>query len=183
MKRGRGNRTSRAHQESRRAKAVDLMEKGLTQDEVIFHLGCSEATLVRDLAVLTERFKLESGPVYQELKKAQRAIYELMEKALLEGRIDPQTATAWRQIRDSVAELDGLNSPSRSVSISVDAGEKLVGYRRFCHETRFLSTEQLEQVFAFAATINVPPPMRVIGPPESCELWGDEQQQLLEGAE
>jgi len=93
------------------------MEKGLTQEEVIAALGCSEATLVRDLTKLCERFRGENSSKYQEFVQAQLGVFELMEKSLLDGKIDAPTANAWRQIRDSVSNLLGLNAPTRNIGI------------------------------------------------------------------
>jgi len=176
--RSRGNRTSKATQETRQARAADMLNLGFTHHEVSSMLGVSPSTTWRDLEALTVRFKAEAGPAYAEFVKAQVAVFELMEKSLAEGKIDHQTANSWRGIRDSISDLLGLNAPSRSVSVTVDAEEALVGYKRFRYETRFMSQEQLEQVYAFTKTLNVPPTPVRIGPPETSPLWGGEKKPL-----
>jgi hypothetical protein len=181
MTRPRGDKTSKADQEARRKATADLMADGFSHAEATDILGVKPSTVWRDLAVLTERFKEASGPKYQEFVAAQVAVFELMEKSLIEGKIDHQTSNAWRGIRSEISTLLGLNAPSRSVSVTVDAEEGLVGYKRFRYETRFLSQEQLEQVYAFTKKLNVPPTVQVIGPPSSSPLWEEPKQPLGEG--
>src|SRR5882762_5433957 len=179
MTRQRGNKSPKAAVNARQEKAVDLIDVGFTPAEVTDILGVSPSTMKRDLGALVDRFKSDWGATkYQEIIAAQVAVFELMEKSLVEGSIDAQTATAWKGIRSEISTLLGLNAPSRSVSVTVDAEEALIGYKRFRYETRFMSQEQLEQVYAFTKTLNVPPTPVRIGPPETSPLWGGEKKPL-----
>ncbi len=71
MSRPRGNRSSEAKIEERRARAVKLMNEGKKQGEVADQLRVSRSTLWRDLAKLRERFTEENSEAFTEYRKAQ----------------------------------------------------------------------------------------------------------------
>ncbi len=183
----RGKPTTKAARAKRQAKAVGLMNDGIKPADIPGVLGISRMTFWRDLQTITERFQSESADAVEQYKRAQLAVFELMERSLLEGQIDTDTAREWRGIRAQISKLLGLNAPQRTITATVNADvdpTTLGRYSRFCHETRHLTDEQLEKVYEFARPMNVYTPATNLGPPATSELWDqDEPLQLTDGAE
>ncbi|MGH9499637.1 MAG: HTH domain-containing protein [Terriglobales bacterium] len=119
--RPRGNKTSKAAREQRRSSVVEVLKEQptATNQDLAAQAGVSLATVKRDLADLRERFSLVTDASYEEFKKAQLAVFELIERNLVAGTVAPEVAREWRGIRSEISQLLGLNAPSRSIHANV----------------------------------------------------------------
>jgi hypothetical protein len=159
MTRPRGNATSKAHRAARQAAVVEKIKDKVPQTAIAAALGVSRTTIFRDLGALLVKFEAQNGPAYEQFKRAQLQIFELMERALLEGKIDTDVAREWRSIRSEISKLLGINSESRSVlqvSAAIDP-EKLVGYRQFVYETRNVPAESFARIWQLCRDLSVRP--------------------------
>ncbi len=162
MSRPRGNKTSKATREQRRSSVVEVLKENpaIKQGDLADVTGVSLATVKRDLAELRERFSLVTDAKYEEFKKAQLAVFELIEKNLVEGEIPPDVAREWRGIRSEISQLLGLNEPSRSISARVSANA-LPNYGPAAHPELWqlheacvdLNPDQVVEVVRFAKSI------------------------------
>jgi hypothetical protein len=167
---------------ARRREAVAGMLGTKTQAEIAEVVGAPLRTIERDTAALRRNFR--DGEQFAEFVKGLVELYISDYEETRACTLPPEVSSACRGILDSIARITGANAPSKSLSVSVDASgdpAKLIGYRKFVYETRFLDGDSLEQVFAFCRTLNTPPPARVFNPPTTSELWEDEPKQLIEG--
>ena len=171
MSRPRGNKTSKAERAERQAKALELMKTGATQDAIAEILGVSRMTFWRDLQTIEARYVEGSAADVAAFKKSQYDALMRIESATAEGSIEPDVANALVRIRDSVARLLGLDSPTKSIHATVNANidpAKLVGYRKFLYVTRHLSEADVER-FVFPFCQQLPPsvtPQHLLEPSE-----------------
>jgi hypothetical protein len=110
-------------------------------------LGVSRWTIYRSLKPLVEQMRDTNPEKFLEGRLQQKAVYELMEQALVEGTIPPDVARAWQSIRDSISRLMGYDAPSKSVHVNV-ATNTAVQYR-FLEHSHGLRADQIEEVFRF----------------------------------
>jgi DNA-binding Lrp family transcriptional regulator len=185
MIRPRGNKTSKAAREQRRSAVVEVLKDSpnMTNKELADRAGVSLATLKRDLAELRERFSSVTDGHYEEFKKTQLTVFELIERNLVEGSIAPDVAREWRGIRSEISQLLGLNAPRRSESLNfnIDSDpQKLGPYQWFCHVTRGLSLEELRHPITDVCdrlrADKKPEPMPQ--PPKDSPLWHKERKEL-----
>jgi hypothetical protein len=173
---------SKAAVAPRRTKVAELLKEGKSLPEIAEETATPYGTIRRDALRLHEGAQLTQQAYHQQYREIVRKdLLMLRERA--EELSGKDLIDAALSVLDRICKLDGLNAPSKSLSVSVDASgdtAKLVGYRKFVYETRFLDADSLEQVFAFARTLNVSPASRVFNPPATSELW-DETPQLTEG--
>jgi DNA-binding Lrp family transcriptional regulator len=187
MTRPRGNKTSNAGREQRRSTVAEVLKENPTirQGDIAEVTGVSLATVKRDLVELRERFSLITDERYEEFKKAQLAVFELIERNLVEGTIPPDVAREWRGIRSEISQLLGLNAPRRteSVNVNVEADpQKLGPYQWFCFISRDLSFEEIKGPIAEvcdrfrAGREREPMPQ----PPKDSPLWRPAVKELPE---
>jgi hypothetical protein len=192
MSRARGNKSSKAAIASRQAKEREMIEENpgvldqLTQAEIAQAVGATNRLQVqRDLAQISKPLQLENSTAFEQIKRAQLQTYELMERSLIEGKISPDIAREWRGIRSEVSRLLGLNAPTKTISATVNADvdpATLPEYRRWLFETRYMSKDGHEKVYAYirAERLNVREAVAV-EVPTSSPLWNDAPKQLEEG--
>jgi AcrR family transcriptional regulator len=187
MMRPRGNKTSKATRERRRSAVIDVLKESpnMTNKDLADQTGVSLATVKRDLADLRERFRSVTDARYEEFKKAQLAVFELIERNLVEGNIPPDVAREWRGIRSEISQLLGLNAPRRSESVNfnVEADpQKLGPYQWFCYVTRGLSLDEIRQplteVCERIRAEKKPEP--IPQPPKDSPLWHSQRKELAE---
>jgi Winged helix-turn-helix DNA-binding len=154
MTRPRGNATSKAHRESRRATVVEVLKENpaIVQADLAEVTGVSLSTVKRDLAELRERFSHITDERYEEFKRAQLAVFELIERNLIEGEISPEVSREWRGIRGQISELLGLNAPKRAVVGHVSAPSDPV-FLKFKEAVWNLTDEQIHEVLTFAKNL------------------------------
>jgi hypothetical protein len=116
--------------------------------------------------------------------KAQYEVLLKMERAAVEGTLDPDVINAWNRVRESIARLLGLNAPVRSeaVNVNVEADpQKLGPYQWFCFISRDLSFEQIKGPIAEVCdrlrAEKEPEPMPQ--PPKDSPLWHPTPKELL----
>jgi hypothetical protein len=132
-------------------------------------MGVSRWTIYRSLKPLVEQMRETNPEKFLEGRLTQKAVYELMEEALVSGKIEPDVARAWQSIRDSISRLMGYDSPSKSVHVSVTANTA-VQYR-FLERAHGLTADQIESVFKFMDAL----------PRASVSIAGCYPKQLTEG--
>jgi hypothetical protein len=162
MSRPRGNVTSKAQREVRKATVVEKLQESpnLTNQQLANETGVSLATVKRDLAELRQRFSLVTDERYEEFKQAQLAVFELIERNLVEGSVTPEVAREWRGIRSEISQLLGLNAPSRSIQAHVSNQSRLPTptenprFWRFKSCVERLDDVLFEQVCTYAKRLN-----------------------------
>src|SRR5437016_6637087 len=75
------------------------------QKKIAAQLGVSRWTVYRSLKPLVEKMRETNPEKFIEGRLAQKEVYELMERALVEGKIPSDVARAWQSIRDSISRL------------------------------------------------------------------------------
>jgi hypothetical protein len=138
-------------------------------------LGVSRWTIYRSLKPLVEKMRETNPEKFLEGRLQQKAVYELMEQALVEGTIEPDVARAWQSIRDSISRLMGYDAPSKSVHVNVST-DGTGRFHKFVQSVAGLSEAQLEQVFAFAAALEREPLAMPAGPPPLMLESGDVEE-------
>jgi hypothetical protein len=147
---------------SRRARVLQLFREGkstraaskiLKQEG--FGLGTSQPNVAKDLMALrldfADRVPQEREAAYGELKAL---------KAFIAGSDDlgtGETVDKLLAVHDRLSRLLGLDAPTKSVSAKVDLEvdpAKLVGYRRFVHETRYIAESDMEKLWAVCRQLN-----------------------------
>jgi hypothetical protein len=148
----RGDRKSDAAVEQQLEEIIDLANelpggpyKYGNQKKMADQLGVHRTTIYRNLKPLVEQMRETNPEKFIEGRLAQKEVYELMERALIEGKIPADVARAWQSIRDSISRLMGYDAPSKSLHVSV-AANTAVQYR-FLEHSHGLSAEQIEDVF------------------------------------
>jgi hypothetical protein len=169
--------------EARRKKITEIIKDTGTKPtpEVI---GVSRATLWRDLTALESQGQLAiSEQDRREMVKAQYEVLLKMERAAVEGTLDPDVINAWNRVRESIARLLGLNAPVRSeaVNVNVEADpQKLGPYQWFCFISRDLSFEEIKspisEVCDRLRAEKEPEPMPQ--PPKDSPLWHPTPKEL-----
>lgn len=152
MNRGRGDRQSKAAIEGRRETLAKMLKHGLSASDAQEALKASRSTIWRDLEKLRLSFSASAPAEFEEYRKAQLAVLERIEQAIIEGMIEPDVANAWRAVRADISKLLGLDAASKSVHVSVvDEGSSL--FLRFKKAVAGLDEVQLEQELEHLASI------------------------------
>jgi hypothetical protein len=155
----------RAAQEEREVKIIDALKKGKGVQKMAAEMQVHRNTIWADLKALRDKCKIGSGPEFEAYRDAQLQVLERIEQSIIEGHIRPDVANAWRAVRQDIANLIGLNAPSKSVSVKVDA-ESSPLFLKFKKACAGLADEQLEEVLQFAAD-----QPRAARKPERNESW------------
>jgi hypothetical protein len=136
-----------AKTEARREKVAEVLASPgkRTRIQIAEEVGTNLAAVKRDLAVLATRFKDSADGVFAEAKAQQLAIFELMEESLISGQAEPDVVNSWRQIRESISKLLGLDAPTKHLTARVDGTDL-----RFKAAIAGLSEAQMEEVYLFA---------------------------------
>ena len=173
----RGDRKSDAAVAQQLEEIIDLANslpggyyKRGNQKEIAAQLGVDRTTVYRSLKPLVEKMRETNPEKFIEGRLAQKEVYELMERALIEGKIPPDVARAWQSIRDSISRLMGYDAPSKSITAHVTANTS-VQYR-FLEHSHGLSADQIEEVFKFMDALprrKVTIDMSGFGPPQLTE--------------
>jgi len=75
-------------------------------------------------------------------------VLERIEQAIVEGVVPPDVANAWRAVRADISRLLGLDAPSKSLSVKVDA-ESSPLFLRFKKSIAGLDELRLEEAFKY----------------------------------
>jgi Homeodomain-like domain len=151
MKR-RGNKTSKAEREERRARALQLMKDGKNQSQIAEELRVSRQTFWRDLQAIEARYVAGSSEDVKQFKEAQYQALIKIEEATAQGTIEPEVANALTRIRESVAKLLGLNAPTKSVVAHTSPSHDIL-YMKFRKAIFDLTETQIADVLAYATNL------------------------------
>jgi hypothetical protein len=167
----RGDRQSDAAVAQQLEEIIDLANtlpggyyKRGNQKKIADEVGVNRTTIYRNLKPLVEKLRETNPEKFIEGRLEQKEIYELMERALVEGTIPPDVARAWQSIRDSISRLMGYDAPSKSLHVNVVANQT-GRFHKFVQAAAGLTETQLEQVFKFAASLEREPLAMPAGPP------------------
>jgi len=175
---------------SRRARLMKLFAEGKSVRAAAMVLrkegyrGASDANVGFDLQAMSREAPAKVEDARNQAELELRALKKFIADA--DDMDSSETVSSLLAVHDRVARLLGLDAPTKSIGVKVDASidpATLVGYRKFVHVTSNMDAGTLEKVYEYAARLNTPPAMRVIGPPSNSELWDDETKQLTDGAE
>jgi predicted transcriptional regulator len=137
MKKNNKGRPSAIITQQRRKRVVELTKAGVKQADIARDLSITPVAVCLALKELRKTMSEETQANFEDYRKAQLAILEQIESALLENKVSPEVAREWRQIRGDIATLLGLNAPHRTLSIKTEIGnEQTKGfYVRFAKAT------------------------------------------------
>ena len=153
MRRGRGDKTSKAERLERQAKVVEGLKAGKTQAEIQEELQVSRATMWRTMTALAERFtQAVSDDDLTALKRAQLDALRCVGDAVLKGTVEPEVSNAWARLNEQVSRLLGLDAPQKRVVAHLDA-ESSPLFLRFKKSIAGLSDDQVEEVLRAAAAM------------------------------
>jgi predicted transcriptional regulator len=110
--------------QKRRQRAVALINAGATQADVSRDLGVTQAAISKALKKLRQTMTVETQATFEEYRRSQLSILELMESALLEGKLPVDVHQAWLRNRLAIADLLGINAPHRTLSIKTEIGNE-----------------------------------------------------------
>jgi len=183
---------TKARQLIHRERALMVVARAMAENrplkELEPELGLSYKTILRYRDVLMNRMRESNETTIEEYRQEQLAdLAELKEKLESPTIKDDRKVELALSIIDREIRLLGTAAPSKAIVGHVPADidpEKLVGYRRFVFETRFMDAVTLEKVFEFCRTLNIAPAPRVIHPPATpVEGWDDETPRLTDGGD
>ncbi|MGA8761500.1 MAG: hypothetical protein WB562_01305 [Candidatus Sulfotelmatobacter sp.] len=124
---GKTGKNSTAAVEQQLSEIIDLANslpsgyyKSGSQKKIAAELGVTRQTVAKHLNPLVKKLRETNPEKFIEGQLKQKEIYELMERALVEGKIPPDVARAWQSIRDSISRLMGYDAPSKSITAHVN---------------------------------------------------------------
>jgi hypothetical protein len=173
----------------RRARVAELASEGksvrdceqLLRSEGFEH--CDHSIVAKDLKL--ERDRLSQATQATTAQHRRRVLAKLM---LLEDRVrargydDPNYVGDLLSIIDRVIKLLGLSQERHQVNVAVGVEqdpEKMVGYRKFVHETRWIPEAAFEPLWELCRKMSQPPTAEstaAIGPPADSPLWHDDKE-------
>ena len=187
-KRPGANKSPRSLIGKRRERTLELQKTGATKPEIREKLAAegfpaSTITLWRDLKTMTEDFANVNGEAFAEARKQQLSVFELMEKALLEGKASTDVVREWRSIRSEISSLLGLNAPAKSLAVVTNSAEQTGRSFDLLRHSHGLTDTQLLEVYAFMDSL--PKQKPVIDSsywPTPMEEDDEKPKQLTEGS-
>lgn len=122
-----------------------------SRKEIAAAMGVHPTTVTRKLKKVVKELARTNPEGLLEARLQQRAIFELMEEALVSGKIEPDVARAWQSIRDSISRLMGYDAPSKSQSVHVNVEATVPPaydfYDRVCFEFKGVPRDRWEEAF------------------------------------
>jgi hypothetical protein len=146
MTRKGNHRTTKAQELARKQKAAELSAQGLKPGEIAAETGASRMTIWRDLKGLMANVQAKLPEEFLALRREQDAVLRKMEELLLTEQADPELVREWRAVRKDMAELWGLNAPTKSITAHVDAPGR---HHELLEHSHGLTDEQLQLVYEF----------------------------------
>lgn len=138
--------------------ADKLRMEGASKKEIREQLGVSRTTAWRFLKDAENINWAVLG--LEELAPLKRAFVEqIAERAndVLEGKLSPEAANAWRSLMDQISRVMGFEVKKvvqQNTQINIGVDPTTMGlYSRFLHECRNLVPEQMEEVFQFMRSL------------------------------
>ena len=150
MKKARGNKTSKVVREKRKQAIVASLEAGKKLPEIKQELGLANGTFYRYVAELSLDYANLTSEHNAKLRE--RMAGELAARAddVLQGKLDPKSATAWVRIVGEFNDLLGLKSPSKSVRVNVNTNpEDNDLFLRFRRAVSGMHPSAIERAFRY----------------------------------
>jgi hypothetical protein len=181
----------------RRSRVAELASEGKSvraAEDILRSEGfthCDHVTVAADLKLEYQRLD-EAAKATRE-KHRQRVLAKLM---LLEDRVrtrgydDPNYVSDLLSIIDRVIKLLGLSQERHQVNVAVATNdgippEKLIGWRRWLHETRHVPEPALEEIYQLCRKLSQPPTAETTAalmiPPADSPLWHDDEDEDEKG--
>lgn len=92
-----------------------------THQQIADAIGAANRDAVgRDLREIAKPMIVENARTREEAKRQQLRTFELIELALVEGKVAPDIAREWLHVRSEISKLLGLNAESRSAHLRVN---------------------------------------------------------------
>src|ERR1700746_3547274 len=88
----------------RASKVVDGLKAGKTQEQMAEELRVSRQTIWADLQLLPQRFPDTTSADFEEYRKRQLKVLEMIEQNIVEGKIPPDVAREWRSVRSDISK-------------------------------------------------------------------------------
>jgi len=173
----------------RRARVAELAAEGksirdceqILRSEKFQH--CDHVTLAKDLKLERDRLTLVTrATTVQHRARVLEKLTQLENFVRARGWDDPNYVSDLLSIIDRVVRLLGLGEEHLRVNVAVGADvdpEKLVGYRKFVHETRWIPEAAFEPLWELCRKLSQPPTAEttaMIGPPADSPLWHDDKE-------
>lgn len=147
---------------------------------------CDHATVAKDLVVERERLnRMAQASTAEHRQRVLEKLTQMEDFVRARGGNDPNYIGDLLGILDRVSKLMGLNLERNQVNVAVGIEQdpaKMVGYRKFVHETRWIPESAFEAIWALCRKLAKPPTAQTtaaIGPPADSELWHDDESLLL----
>jgi hypothetical protein len=177
----------------KRARVAELCLGGKTSrqiEEILreegFQNGIDHTTVTRDIARERARFnQLAQVSTGEHRQRVLEKLTQMEDFVRARGGADPNYIGDLLGIIDRLAKLLGLNLERNQVNVAVGIEQdpaKMVGYRKFVHETRWIPESAFEAIWALCRKLAQPPTAETtaaIGPPADSELWHDDEPLLL----
>ena len=173
----------------RRSRVAELASEGKSvraAEDILRSEGfehCSHVTVAADLKLERARLTLATrATTVQHRARVLEKLTQLEDFVRARGWDDPNYVSDLLSIIDRVVRLLGLGEEHLRVNVAVGADvdpEKLVGYRKFVHETRWIPEAAFEPLWELCRKLSQPPTAEttaMIGPPADSPLWHDDKE-------
>jgi hypothetical protein len=146
----RGNRSSAAIIEKRRARLLELKQQGVSTveaEEILKAEGypADRNTLTRDLTRLKQQFNTSNGTEFAEYVREQVTLLTQAVEEVWEGKLPPDAANSIRGLMDSIARLTGSNAPTKSIHATVKGPQLDALYLDIRQELLHLSDDDKQE--------------------------------------
>jgi hypothetical protein len=173
----------------RRSRVAELASEGLSvrsAEEILRSEGfarCDHVTIAADLKL--ERDRLTQATQSTTAQHRRRLLAKLMvleDRVRARGDDDPNYVSDLLSIIDRVIKLLGLSQERHRIDVAVGVEqdpEKMVGYRKFVHETRWIPEAAFGPLWELCRKLSQPPTAETtaaIGPPADSPLWHDDKE-------
>jgi hypothetical protein len=174
----------------RRSRVAELASDGKSvraAEEILRLEGfrhCDHVTVAADLKLECARLAQAAGATtVQHRQKVLEKLTQLEAFVRARGWDDPNYVSDLLGIIDRVIKLLGLSQERHQISVAVAndtiPAEKLIGWRRWLHETQFVPESALETIYELCRKLSEPPTAEttaMIGPPADSPLWHDDKE-------
>jgi hypothetical protein len=173
----------------RRSRVAELASEGKSvraAEEILRLEGfqhCDHVTVAADLKLECARLaQAARATTVQHQQKVLEKLTQMEAFVRARGWDDPNYVSDLLGIIDRVIKLLGLSQERHQVNVAVGIEqdpEKMVGYRKFVHETRWIPEAAFEPLWELCRKLSQPPTAEstaAIGPPADSPLWHDEHE-------
>jgi hypothetical protein len=132
--------------DSRRGRLLELLSEGNSQVDCVTALEVegypvSRMTLYRDVKALQVQWEQSNQDSWVKMRDEQLTVLRKMEDSLLNQVMTPAEVDTWRKVRKDIADLVGLDAPSKTISARVDVNADQSRYSRIMRACRGIFAE------------------------------------------